>query len=168
MKHTIKLFLLTFVITHSVVAMDNQKDIVDIRKTWLEFSHNTQYENGNTFWHDLARASERFADWSEVQQKENIFKQNNKNWMPNLLIQNNDGRTAYQEAKVVFKRSGNPVAGLLVIYLRQSEETFLNKVALKDNRKLMDAAQYFDFELTKVLSSDQMIAMVKNLQIQQK
>lgn len=164
MKHAIKLFLLTVVITHNVVAMDNQKNIIDIRKAWLEFDHNKQDENGNTFWHNLVHKSERFEDWSEVKQEENVFKQNNKNWMPNPLICNNDGRTARQEAKIVFKRSGNPVAGLLVINLRQSEDSFLSTVALKDNRKLMDVAQYFDYDLTKVLTLDQLTAMAKDVQ----
>lgn len=142
MKHITKLILLTVFVTQIAVAMDNKKDIVDIRKAWLEFSHNTQDENGNTFWHRLAQESEKLEDWSEVTQKENVFKKNNKNWMPNPLILNHAGKTARKEAKEVFNRSGNPVAGLLVIHLRRSEESFLNMVALKPNRMLMNIAQY--------------------------
>lgn len=124
-----------------VVAMDNKEVIVDIRKCGLEFAHNKQDEYNNTFWHKLAIECKTVEDWSEVDQKMEQFKQNNKNWLPNPLIENRSGKTAKKKAKESYMRSGNPVCGLLVVYLKQTELNYLNTMALKSSRDLMDLAQ---------------------------
>lgn len=116
----------------------------DIRKFGLEFSHNKQDSHGNTFWHQLALVSNDFQDWSEVMERERIFRNNNKNWLPNPLIENNNGNTAKKEAKKIFKESGNPISGLLVVYLRKLEEGYLDKMALKINRERMIYVQHLE------------------------
>lgn len=118
-------------------------EATDIRKFGLEFLHNKQDENGNTFWHRLARESGKFDDWSQVTEKERIFKENNNNWLPNPFIENKEGNTARKEAKSIVRKTGNPVAALLVVYLKQSEDGYVNKVALKQNRELMAVAQKY-------------------------
>src|SRR5438132_8690831 len=130
----LKLFLFMATVTNIVIAMDTQNNIMDMRKAWLEFPHNKQDENGNTFWHALARESEKLEDWSQVEEKIGQFKKNNKQWMPNPLLTNNNGKTARQEAKESYNRSGNAVAGLLVMYLRTDQNNFFNKMALKASR----------------------------------
>ncbi|HLW72875.1 MAG TPA: hypothetical protein VKR54_02400 [Candidatus Babeliales bacterium] len=132
----------------TVVAMENKgntQDIVDIRTFGLEFQHNRRDEGGNTFWHQLARVSACLSDWSEVENHKEKFKQYNNNWLPNPCIVNNDGKTARQETKAVFKKTGNPVAGLLVDHLKQTEFAFLNKMALKINREQTAIAQHLEF-----------------------
>lgn len=131
-------------IAHGVKAMDTKNNIMDMRQAWKEFPHNKQDELGNTFWHNLARESEKLEDWSQVNEKIEKFLKDNKRWMPNILLTNNNGKTARQEAKESYNRSGNAVAGLLVIYLRSTEDNFLNKTALKDNRNMMSYAQHFE------------------------
>lgn len=129
----------------TVVAMDNKKNIVDIRKFGLEFKHNKQDERKNTFWHQLARDCVTFEDWSEVEVRKQIFKRNNKNWLPNPLIVNEDGKTAKKEAKAMYNKTGNPVCALLVIHLQQIEFGYLNKMALKVSRDQMAIAQHLEF-----------------------
>src|SRR4029078_7838903 len=93
-------------------------EATDIRKFGLEFLHNKQDENGNTFWHRLAQESGKFDDWSQVTEKEKIFKENNNNWLPNPFIENKEGNTARKEAKRTVSQTGNPVAALLLVYLK--------------------------------------------------
>ena len=131
--------------TTAVIAMDNKNGAVDIRKFGLEFPHNKQDERNNSFWHKLAFECESFDDWSQVEQKMELFKQNNKNWMPNPLIENLDGRTARKEAKNCFSKTGNPVCGLLVMYLKQTEDSYLNRMALKNNREDMNIMQKYEY-----------------------
>jgi hypothetical protein len=132
--------------SNTSIAMENVEnpDIVDIRVFGLEFPHNRQDELGNTFWHNLALGSEISVDWSEMNQKMNNFKQNNKNWLPNPFILNNNGKTARQVAKDAFNQSGNPISGLLAfVYLKQQEDSFLNQMALKASREATAHAQQF-------------------------
>jgi len=126
------------------VAASQKPAIDDIRKFGLKVPHNKQDLDGNTFWHQLAFASNRFQDWSQVVEKERIFRADNNNWLPNPLIENNNGNTAKKEAKKIFKQSGNPISGLLVVHLRKSEEIYLNRMALKTNRERMKYAQYLE------------------------
>lgn len=128
---------------YSIITMAMDKSVCDIRKFGLEFLHNKQDEHKNTFWHMLAIESEKFDDWSQVEQRMNLFKQSNKDWLPNPLIENEHGRSAKKEAKEVFKKSGNPVAALLVRYLHQTEYNYLNKVALKSSRDDMLVMQKY-------------------------
>ena len=127
-----------FICCNFIMSSQNN---VDIRKFGLEFPHNKQDEQGNTFWHQLALVSNGFQDWKQVQEQENIFRTNNNNWLPNPLIENKQGKTAKQEAKEIFKKTGNPVSGLLAVYLRQSEEGYLDKTAQQFNREMMKVAQ---------------------------
>ena len=69
------------------------------RKSGLEFLHNKRDENGNTFWHQLALKSDGFKDWSQVEAEKNSFKHDNKNWLPNPLIENNDNNSARKKQK---------------------------------------------------------------------
>jgi hypothetical protein len=148
--------------------MESHKNALDISKMWLQYPHNARDEHGNTFWHQLARGSEHFEDWSEVVRIENRFKQRHKHWTPNPFIENNNNKTAYKEAEAVFKRSKNPVVGLLVVYLKQKEESFLQKFAVKEYRDAMPTAQYIDYELVECLPPDQVISMVAAHGTQQK
>ncbi|SRR5260221_1931649 len=166
MKYVIQLSLCLIITSYNIIAMESHKNALDISKMWLQYPHNARDEHGNTFWHQLARGSEHFTDWPEVTQKENWFKQKHKNWTPNPFIENNNKKTARKEAKDVFKKSGNPVTGLLVVYLRQREESFLYKVAVKEYRDAMPTAQYIDYELVECLSSDQVLSMVATHGIQ--
>jgi hypothetical protein len=125
----------------AVIAMDNKKNI-DIRKFGLEFPHNKQDERKNTFWHKLAVECEQCEDWSEVETKKELFKQNNNNWLPNPLIENESGNTAKKEAKARYNRSGNPVCGLLVYHFQAVESEYLNKLAVKENQGLMLLVQH--------------------------
>lgn len=113
----------------------NQNTNVDMRKFAIEFPQNKQDEYNNTFLHHLAKDSEDFEDWSEVMQRVEVFMSNNKNWMPNPFIHNKNGKTARQEAKKIFTNTGNPVSGVLVMYLKQMEDNTVNKLALKDGRE---------------------------------
>jgi len=113
----------------------NQNTNVDMRKFAIEFPQNKQDECNNTFLHHLAKDSKNFEDWSEVMQRVELFMSNNKNWMPNPFIYNNSGKTARQEAKKIFTNTGNPVSGVLVMYLKQMEDNAVNKLALKDQRE---------------------------------
>jgi hypothetical protein len=141
---TITALLLIAACSNIVIAMDNP-DIIDIRTFGLEFPHNKQDENGNTFWHQLALISEVVADWAEVSQRINNFKQNNKKWLPNPFILNKNGKTARQVAEDIFNQSGNPISGLLAfVYLKQQEDQFLDKMALKANREMTAVAQKFE------------------------
>lgn len=143
---TKRLMVATMVImSTTAVAMDSKNGVVDIRKFGLEFPHNKQDERKNTFWHKIASNCEGFDDWSQVEQRMDLFKQNNKNWMPNPLIENEHGRTARKEAKIGYSRTGNPVCGLLVMYFKQTEDAYLNKVALKGNRNLMSVMQNYEY-----------------------
>lgn len=121
----------------AVVAMDNKNGAVDIRKFGLGFAHNTQDEHKNTFWHRLALKCEGFDDWSDVEKEKAFFKENNKDWLPNPLIENEKGNSARREAKASFKRSGNPVCGLLVFHLWDIEREYLNTLAVKESQRLM-------------------------------
>ena len=114
---------------------------MDIRKFGLEFPHNKQDEHGNTFWHRLVIECD---DWSQIELKKIIFKQNNKNWLPNPMIENEEGRTARKEAKIMYCRSGNPLCGLLVMHLNDIEKNYLNQVAVKLNREMMAVAQNYE------------------------
>lgn len=141
----VTLFLFVVFMTNIAVAMDIENNIMDMRKAWLEFPHNKQDENGNTFWHNLARESEHFQNWSQVHEKMEQFKKDNKNWLPNILLINKNGKTARQEAKASYNRSGNAVAGLLAfVFLKQQEDNFLNKMAVKDSRDMMSYAQHYE------------------------
>ena len=133
------------IMSTAVVAMDNKETIVDIRKFGLEFPHNKQDERKNSFWHKLAFECEGFDDWSQVERRMEFFKQNNSNWMPNPLIENLDGRTARKEAKNCFSKTGNPVCGLLAMYLKQTEDVYLNKMASKSNREDMNVMQKYEY-----------------------
>lgn len=128
------------------VAMENKKNIADMRTFALEFQHNKQDDQQNTFLHQLAFESKNFEDWSEVMQKVNVFMGNNKNWMTNPFILNANGKTAREEAKVVFKNTGNPVAGVLVMYLKQMEDNTVNKLAIKSQREATIALQKLGLE----------------------
>ena len=134
--------IIVMAVYNTVVVTHNKKSVVDVRKFGLEFGHNKQDERKNTFLHKLAFECEGFNDWSQAMQRIEFFMQNNKNWMPNPLVENSDGRTARKEAKESFKRTGNPVCGVFVIYLKQIEYNYFNKMALKSNRDLMAIAQY--------------------------
>jgi hypothetical protein len=137
-----KVFAIAIIIATSFATekiMANEAS--DIRKFGLEFLHNKQDENGNTFWHRLAQESKNFDDWSQVTEKEKIFRENNGNWLPNPFIENKEGNTARKEVKSVVKKTGNPVSALLVIYFSKLEEGYAGKVALKENRELMAVAQ---------------------------
>jgi hypothetical protein len=136
-KLVIMLIVVVMVSAHTISAMD-------IRKFGLEFPHNKQDAQGNTFWHDLAYESGRFEDWSQIQQKIKNFEEKNNNWLPNPLIKNKNGKTARQEAKKVFADSGNAVSGLLIHYLAGTEQGYFNKMALKVNRDAMANAQHVD------------------------
>ena len=128
----------------TVVAMNTNNAVTDIRKFGLEFPHNKQDERKNTFWHKLAIESKDFDDWTQVEERIGSFKQNNKYWMPNPLIENVDGKTARKEAKASFSKTGNPICGLLVMYFKQTEDNYLNKVALKNNREDMVVMQKYE------------------------
>ena len=118
---------------------------MDMREFGKQFDHNKQDSTGNTFWHDLARESVKLENWSQVVAREVLFKEQNKNWLPNPFIQNAEKKTARQEAKLQFKQTGNPVCGLLAVHLRQLEEDYLNKLALKENRESMEQAQHHQY-----------------------
>src|SRR5438309_11365878 len=107
---------------------------IDIRTFGLEFQQNKQDERKNTFLHNLAFECEDFDDWSEVMHRVELFMNDNQNWMPNPFIQNNNGKTAKEETKKNFKKTGNPVCGVLAIYFKQMEDNCLNKLAIKKNR----------------------------------
>jgi hypothetical protein len=119
-----------------LMGMYNVAIAVDVREFGLGFQHNKQDKNKNTFWHQLASECEDFEDWSEVNDKIELFQDNNKNWLPNPFMHNNSGTTAKQQAKKSFKKTGNPVCGLLVMYLKLQEDGFVNKMALKSNREM--------------------------------
>lgn len=104
---------------------------MDIRKFGLELRCNTQDDQGNTFWHIVADQSNVFQKWHEIEYSINCFANDNKGYLPNPFIQNNNGKTARQEAKKIFKTSGNVVSGALMVYLEESEKLFLKKVASK-------------------------------------
>lgn len=141
---TLATIMLLAVCNNTTITMGNE-DIADMRTFGLEFPHNKQDENGNTFWHQLALISEITSDWPEITQRINEFKQNNKKWLPNPFIQNNNGKTARQVAADVFKQSGNPVSGLLAnVYLKQQEDGFLNQMALRASREQTAIAQQFE------------------------
>jgi hypothetical protein len=145
MKNMRLFFVVAMSMFGCVYSMNEQKkEIMDIRKRWLEFPHNKQDENGNTFWHQLAIESKTAQDWMEMELKMAVFKQRHNYWLPNPLIENNEGRTAKKEAKKIFSQSGNPVCALLVMYLNQNEYNFVNKVAVKSSRFLMDLGQYYE------------------------
>ncbi len=160
MKKIAKLCFIIIFVVNITVAMDNQKSALDVSKMWLQYPHNARDEYGNTFWHQLACGSEHFIDWSEVTIKEKLFKFNHNKWTPNPFIENKNNKTARQEVKYVFKRSKNPVAGLLVVYLRQQEENFLYKIAVKEYRDAMPTLQYVDYELVECLPIDQVKSLV--------
>jgi hypothetical protein len=142
----VKLFLLITIMSNFVVAMENKKDIADMRIFALEFHQNKQDERKNTFLHTLAFDSENFEDWSEVMQKVEVFMSNNKKWMPNPFILNANGKTARQEAKGVFAKTGNPVSGVLVMYLKQMEDNAVNKLAIKNQRNATIMMQQLGLE----------------------
>jgi len=129
---------------HGVNAMDTKNNIMDMRKAWKEFPHNKQDEHGNTFWHNLARESEKLEDWSQVNEKIGQFMNDNKRWLPNPLLTNIEGKTARQEAKESYNRSGNAVAARLINHLKNLETNFVNETSLQYNRNLMSCLQLFE------------------------
>lgn len=146
-----------------VVSTIQTSHTMDIRKAWLDFPHNKQEECGNTFWHQLVKKAEGFEDWSEVNKEIELFMINHQRWMPNPMIRNDQNNTARKEAKISFEKNGNAVVGLLVVYLRNSESEFLNKVALQENRKLMNYAQYLDCDKAKNLNLEMARMLVEQL-----
>lgn len=128
----------------AVIDVDNHKQIVDIRKFGLEFQHNKQDEHDNTFWHQLAYDCDMLDDWSDIETKINKFKENNKDWLPNPLIENKNGKTAKKEAKQKFAETGNVICAALVVFFKQKEEGYLCAMALKKNRENMAIFQHLN------------------------
>lgn len=121
------------VMTNYVVAMKIEKNPMDLRKMGLQFSCNAQNESGNTFWHNLAHGSEYFNSWNSFEKEmdhiTNSYRELDKgrHILFNVFITNNMGRTARQEAKMLFKKSYNPVTGAYILYLKNAEKELIKQ-----------------------------------------
>jgi hypothetical protein len=63
------------------------------------------------------------------------FADKNNGNMPNPLLENYDHATARKLAKAQFNKSGNPICGTLILFLREAEYMYLDRCSSQEGRR---------------------------------